>query len=113
MSEINAEPQPPYYVVVFTSQRTDAEAVEYAEMAEKMMTLAAAQPGYLGVDSVANNDGQSITCSYWQTTADVAAWQANAQHLLAQQQGRDVWYANYRLTVAKVERTYGFERDGG
>lgn len=48
---IAATPEPPYYVVMFTSQRTDVEA-GYAEAAQRMLELAAQQPGFLGVESV-------------------------------------------------------------
>lgn len=46
MSEIANTPEPPYYAVIFTSERTDGDN-QYAEMAEEMDKLAAAQPGYL------------------------------------------------------------------
>jgi len=44
-------PRPPYYAVIFTSTRTPVSA-GYAEMSARMMELAAAQDGFLGVESV-------------------------------------------------------------
>ena len=44
--------QPPYYAVIFCSQRTGATPDDgYGAMAERMAALAATQPGYLGVES--------------------------------------------------------------
>ena len=57
-------PEPPYYAVVFTSLRTDGDQ-GYARMAERMMELAAEQPGFLGVESARGADGLGITVSYW------------------------------------------------
>ncbi|MBT2490437.1 hypothetical protein J7E96_18315 [Streptomyces sp. ISL-96] len=37
-------------------------------------------------------------------------WQRNAEHRAVQKQGRAEWYENYTVHVAKVERSYGFER---
>ena len=99
-------PEPPYYAVVFTSQRTPGDA-GYDAMAERMAELAAQQPGYLGAESVRNADGEGITVSYWRDEASIAAWKQQAEHLQAQRLGRSRWYAHYELRVARVERAYG------
>ena len=44
-------PEPPYYAVVFTSVRTTADPEGYAVMADRMVELASAQPGFLGMGS--------------------------------------------------------------
>lgn len=54
-------PEPPYYAVIFTSERTDVDE-GYAAMAERMLALARTQPGFLGVESA--RDGVGITVSY-------------------------------------------------
>lgn len=50
MSEIANTPKPPYYAVIFSSLRTDGDH-GYAEMADRMVALAATQPGFLGIES--------------------------------------------------------------
>lgn len=99
-------PEPPYYVVIFSSQLADDEH-GYAEMAERMVALAQAQPGFLGLESVRGADGFGITTSYWATEAAILAWRANVEHLAAQRAGRERWYAHYQTRVARVERAYG------
>jgi heme-degrading monooxygenase HmoA len=96
-------PAPPYYAVIFTSQRAAAEE-GYDLMAQRMVELAAQQPGYLGVESARGADGLGITVSYWKDLASIAAWKAHAQHRVAQETGKRLWYADYMLRVAKVER---------
>ena len=103
---IATTPTPPYYAVIFTSIRTDAEAAAYSDIAERMMELAAAQPGFLGVESA--REGVGITVSYWQSLEAIRAWKANAEHLTAQQNGRELFYSHYKTRIAKVERDYGF-----
>jgi hypothetical protein len=39
-------PQPPYYAVIFTSRRTHGDS-DYVATAERMLKLAADQPGFL------------------------------------------------------------------
>ncbi len=99
-------PEPPYYSVIFSSQRT-LDDRGYAAMAERMVQLAAQQPGYLGMESVRGADGFGITVSYWDSLAAIAAWKAVAEHRAAQRGGQSTWYAHYELRIAKVERAYG------
>lgn len=99
-------PNPPYYAVVFSSQRTDGDH-GYAAMADRMVELARQQPGFLGVESARGTDGFGITVSYWASEADIAAWKQQTEHLAAQTLGRERWYAQYSLRVARVERAYG------
>jgi heme-degrading monooxygenase HmoA len=98
-------PAPPYYAVIFTSQRTPEEH-GYGQMADRMVELASSQPGFLGVESTRGPDGLGITVSYWKDEASIKAWKANAQHQVAQATGKKVWYSDYMLRVAKVERAY-------
>jgi heme-degrading monooxygenase HmoA len=99
-------PEPPYYAVIFTSLRTDGDR-GYGEMAERMADLAATQPGFLGVESARGSDGLGITVSYWASEEAITAWKAHMEHKPAQEGGKRVWYADYQVRVAKVERGYG------
>jgi len=100
-------PPPPYYAVIFTSQRTNVDAVGYEATAARMVELAAQQPGFLGIESVRQPDGTGITVSYWETPEAVAAWKKQAEHVLAQKRGQSDWYRQYRVRVCRVERDYG------
>lgn len=99
-------PEPPYYAVIFTSQRTVGDE-GYGDMAGRMVALAAQQPGFLGVESVRGADGVGITVSYWSSEEAIAAWRADAEHSLAREQGRSHWYAGFQVRVSRVERAYG------
>ncbi len=98
-------PKPPYYAVIFTAQRTEEDR-GYEAMAERMVSLALAQPGCLGAESARGADGLGITVSYWTDLSAIAAWKADAQHLVAQQLGKTRWYDHYELRIARVERAY-------
>lgn len=109
---MSALPEPPYYAVIFTSQRTSVDR-GYEGMADRMVELAAAQPGYLGMDSARGANGLGITVSYWRSAEDIAAWRRHAEHRIARDTGRSDWYAHYTLRVAKVERAYAWQRSDG
>lgn len=105
--DIAQTPEPPYYAVIFTSLRTAGDN-GYGQMADRMVELAAQQPGFLGVESA--REGLGITVSYWASLEAIAHWKQQAQHLVAQRLGREKWYAAFKLRVCRVERDYGFER---
>lgn len=109
---MTSPPAPPYYAVIFTSQRTPADQ-GYGDMADRMGALAAEQPGYLGVESARGDDGLGITVSYWRSPEDIAAWRRHAEHKIARDAGRSDWYQHYKVRIAKVERTYGWAREDG
>ncbi|MCO6163223.1 antibiotic biosynthesis monooxygenase [Flavobacterium sp. NRK F7] len=94
-----------YYAVIFTSIRTDNDN-GYAEMAQKMETLARLQPGFISVESARNEIG--ITVSYWESLEAIRNWKTHIDHLVAQEKGRNTWYKNYKVRIAKIEREYDF-----
>ena len=98
-------PNPPYYAVIFSSQRTEGDQ-GYSAMAARMVELAAKQPGYLGAESARDSQGFGITVSYWADEASIKGWKADIEHLAAQQRGRETWYEQFHVRVSKVERAY-------
>jgi heme-degrading monooxygenase HmoA len=97
--------------VIFSSLRQADEvsaAAAYAKMGDEMVALAAEQPGYLGVESARDSTGFGVTVSYWTSNEAAARWKKVARHSVAQQRGKDEWYAYYTTRVATVERCYSF-----
>lgn len=104
-SRFAATPEPPYYAVIFTSQRTEGDH-GYGAMAEAMHRLALEQPGCLGAESTRDASGLGITVAYFADEAAITNWRENVRHLAAQRLGRERWYVHYAVRVAKVERAY-------
>ncbi|MDH3400970.1 MAG: antibiotic biosynthesis monooxygenase [Chromatiales bacterium] len=111
MNQLATTPEPPYYAVIFASVRQESDESAYQRTAARMLELAASQPGFLGVDS-ARSDGLGITVSYWQDEEAIKAWKHQVEHTQARRMGREKWYREYSLRVARVERTYGFLSTG-
>ncbi|MBI5169063.1 MAG: antibiotic biosynthesis monooxygenase [Candidatus Eisenbacteria bacterium] len=103
---IATTPAPPYWAVVFSSQRTAGDAEGYRRMAEAMAELAPSQEGFLGIESARDAEGFGITVSYWRDEACIAAWKRQAAHVAAQRAGHSRWYADFAVRVARVERAY-------
>jgi heme-degrading monooxygenase HmoA len=96
--------------VIFVSQRNGVDPDGYDAAAAAMDALAAAQPGYRGVDSVRDAAGIGITISYWADTASAQAWRDHPDHVAIRDRGRATWYDWYRVTVTTTTRAYAWTR---
>ena len=67
--------------------------------------LAEGQEGFLGLESVRGEDGEGITISYWSSREAFASWRVHPEHREAQERGRRDWYAQYRLTIVRIEES--------
>ena len=98
-------PNPPYYAVIFSSiQSNDTNG--YNEVAQRLVELANKQPGFLGIESVREKLG--ITVSYWADLASIKEWKENAEHVFAQEKGKQQWYRSYKIRISLVEKDYEF-----
>jgi len=100
-------PAPPYYVVIFSSQRNGRDEAGYDDAATRMLELVQGQPGFLGAESARGADGFGITVSYFESEAAITHWRLNAEHTAARERGRRGWYEHFELRIARVERAYG------
>ncbi len=98
-----ATPSPPSYAVIFSSRRTAADCAGYAVMADRMVELAAQQPGFLGLESVRGTGGQGITVSYWLSLEVIHNSGKHVEHRVAQAAGKARWYETFRLRICRVE----------
>lgn len=99
-------PKPPYYAVIFSSQRNGQGDVDYAAAAERMFDLVQQQPGFLGAESVRGADGFGITVAYFDSEENIRHWRNHAEHAQVRERGRREWYEHFEVRVAKVERAY-------
>lgn len=95
----------PYYAVIFTSTHTE-NTEGYSEMAIQTEALARQQEGFIDIESARDTIG--ITVSYWESLDAIKNWKQQADHLVAQQKGREDWYSWYKVRICKVERDYEF-----
>ena len=72
-------------------------------MSDALEALAPSQNGFSGIES-ARDAFVGITVSYWKDEASIAAWKAIAVHREAQRKGREGWYVDFKIRVARVER---------
>ena len=94
-------------VVIFRAKIRQLDA-DYADVAARMRELALTQFGCLEFQAVSEG-ADAVALSYWPDEASVLAWKSHAEHILAQQMGRQRWYQSYVVQVAHIGREYRFD----
>ena len=94
-------------VVIFRAKIRHLDA-DYAAVAARMRELALTQFGCLEFQAVSEG-ADEVALSYWPDEASVVAWKNHADHMLAQQMGRQRWYQSYVVQVAHIGREYRFD----
>ena len=112
-SRFAGTPKPPYYAVIFSSQRNGHGEADYAAAAERMFELVQQQPGFLGAESTRDANGFGITVAYFDSEENIKRWRNHAEHAAVRERGKREWYEHFELRVAKVERAYNWpQREG-
>lgn len=92
------------YAVIFRAEVAQLDE-EYSVMAAKMRDLAMQDYGCREFTAVTEGSTE-IAISYWDSQEQIRAWKENAEHLAAQEKGRNRWYASYKVQIVEVVREY-------
>ncbi|HWU43747.1 MAG TPA: GNAT family N-acetyltransferase [Bdellovibrio sp.] len=101
---------PSSYAVIFTSKRTQEDPAGYEKTAHRMIELAEKQTGFIRAESVRGSEDFGITISYWDSVEDIKKWKAHAEHVVAQELGREKWYESFTTRICRVEHEYSFSK---
>jgi heme-degrading monooxygenase HmoA len=103
-------PKPPYYAVIFSSNRNETDDGYYA-LNSHLMGMAESHPGYLGIESYREASGRGVSVVYFRDMESIRAWRTHPEHSAAKAQ-REKWYHAYSVKIAKVEEEYGWDSQG-
>jgi len=99
--------------IIFEVVPAPGRKQEYLDLAAALRPELEKQDGFISIERFASltNEGKMLSLSYWRDEEAVKRWREHNRHHLAQLSGRGQIFADYRITVAEIERQYGmFER---
>lgn len=100
-------------VVVFRSRLRPGVDEEYAARSAEMLSIASKMPGFLSIKGFTAEDGETLGLVEFDTAEHLEAWRKHADHLEAQREGREKFYAEYRVQVCELVRGSDFKADDG
>jgi heme-degrading monooxygenase HmoA len=101
------------YAVIFEVEPAPGRRPDYLDIAAQLRPDLEKIDGFISVERFSSmaRPGRLVSISYWRDADAVKRWREHNRHHLAQLSGRGQIFADYRITVAEVERQYGmFER---
>jgi len=97
-------------LIAFRSKLTPQAGDDYVQMDAALEKRVKDNPGFIAVKSYVAQDGERLTLVWWRDEESLKAWRELPAHRAAQQTGRDKWYEFYKIDVANVIRSSGFDR---
>jgi heme-degrading monooxygenase HmoA len=99
-------------VVLFRIRlRDDIDAAAYQRIFERMFELVQTVPGFRGIDGYTGEDGSELAVAWFDSDEAIAEWKRQPEHLAAQEQARNEFFASYDITIADTDRQYEWPDD--
>jgi len=77
---------------------------EYGQRVGKLFEIVAALPGFRGIRSYESEDGERLSLIEFDSHESLAAWREHAEHRVAQELGKQKYYAEYHLQICELVR---------
>lgn len=99
-------------MTIFRSRLRPEHAEEFQALANRLLTIAKAMPGFISYTSFVSQDGERCSVIEFDSPEHLRAWREHPEHRQAQQLGREQFYAEYSLYVAEPQRESHFRYEG-
>ena len=97
-------------LIVFRNRMAPDAPESYAARAAEIYSYGSRMPGFRYLKQFVAEDGERLALIEFDTEAQSRAWGQHAEHRKAQQEGRDLYYAEYSLQICEVVRETRFEK---
>lgn len=101
------------HVVIFEIEPQPGREKDYLDRAAALRAEVEKIDGFISVERFQSlaRPGRLVSVSFWRDADAVRRWREHMAHHAAQLAGRDGIFAEYRISVAAIERQYGmFDR---
>lgn len=92
--------------MIFKSKKKIPYPEEYNEYSEKLHALVKEQEGFLKFENWVNEEGYSVSLSYWDKLESLKAWKQAPLHKEAKSKAKWNWYEEYSVEVCEIKQSY-------
>mgnify|MGYP000227694357 CR=1 FL=1 len=99
-------------VVMFEVTIKESKKDDYLKMAASLKENLEKAEGFIRSErfSSLSAPNKLLSISVWKDEESIAKWRNDTEHRLCQKQGRENYFADYKITVVKPIRTYTMEK---
>ncbi|RXK07069.1 antibiotic biosynthesis monooxygenase family protein [Halarcobacter bivalviorum] len=99
------------YSVIFEVEIADGKKEQYLNIAAHLKEQLVKMPGFISIERFQSlvNEGKLLSLSFWEDENSLLNWKKNIDHMSAQKQGRESIFKDYKISIAKIERSYTME----
>ena len=111
--EVAEEQKLPHVVSLFrfrVRNLTHAQNEEYRGTAERLMKIASAMPGFISFREYTGSDGEMLAVVEFASAEQLSAWRNHPDHVMAQERGRNEFYAEYQIVNCAVMHQYEYKQ---
>lgn len=96
------------YAVIFEVEAKDGRADRYFELAAQLRSELVKIDGFISVERFESltNKGKYVSLSFWRDETAIKAWHTHMGHQMAQREGKESVFKDFRIRVAQVVRDY-------
>jgi heme-degrading monooxygenase HmoA len=96
------------HVVIFEVEPKPDGKDRYLEIAGQLRAELQGMDGFISIERFQSlsDEGRMLSLSFWRDADAISNWRANAEHRLAQAEGRRDIFTDYRIRIAEVVRDY-------
>jgi heme-degrading monooxygenase HmoA len=96
-------------IVMFrTYLKPQANLEALGALHQKMHAIVSTMPGFISVKTFTAEDGEVLAMAEFESLESLTAWKEHPEHVLAQQRGREEFFAEYRTQVCSLLREATF-----
>ena len=94
--------------VIFEVTVKEGVGQRYFDLAGALRPELEKVDGFLSIERFESlvNPGKYVSLSFWRDEEAVKAWREHGGHMLAQEEGKQSVFADFRISVAEVSRQY-------
>lgn len=96
------------YAVIFEVEPNDGQADRYFGLAATLRSELEKIDGFISVERFESltNKGKFVSLSFWRDEAAIKSWRTHLGHQMAQREGKESVFKDFRIRVAEVTRDY-------
>ena len=97
-------------IAMFRTQlKPQANLEALGALHQKMHAIVSNMPGFVSVKLFTVEDGEALALAEFESLDSLKAWKEHPEHVVAQQRGREEFFAAYHVQVCSVIREAKFQ----